>query len=258
MKGKSQIFDTSETWFKEIDAPREKGYEDTLVARFDYIFPDYHVARFKQTITDIDGNTSRPDLAMIRKDYSAWIVVEVEIASHPYSDVASQVSVFRKGIYGYENATYLCTKNGDIVLDKMKKLIEDESPSVMVVVNEAKPDWKKRLKRDYECEICVFQVYRSTEPTEVFRISGYYPFIIEETTRCEFPRDLRTTALRLDEPAVIDAQDGDLVEVIYRQRTYEWKKRANYLTPTGYLPIPVDREYAISRTRQGEYILEII
>ena len=132
MIGKSKVLDTNPDWYDEIDGTSfyEINFEEILLSKINYVYPDFWGVKFSITITNLDGESSKPDLAIIRKDYMEWYVIEVEMGRHSWEDhVEKQVRVFSTGIYPAEKiAKYMKDKNDELDKGKLEEMITNYQP----------------------------------------------------------------------------------------------------------------------------------
>src|SRR4051812_29337503 len=86
------------SWFYEL---RALGYysegelESTIQQHVVSLFLDYYVFPFKKGVKgNVTGVTKKPDLAMVRRDFQGWGMIEVELDTHQLSHVIEQTQVF--------------------------------------------------------------------------------------------------------------------------------------------------------------------
>jgi len=67
------------------DAPNETEFEYTVARILSCVYPDFLCIVFGGGFK-YDDRISRPDLAMIARDFSHWFIIEVELVSHSFMD----------------------------------------------------------------------------------------------------------------------------------------------------------------------------
>src|ERR1700675_1274988 len=90
-------------WYDELRAIAyygESEMESWILQHAKSLFPYHFVLPFKTDIPSMStGDRRRPDLALIRRDFSDWAVVEIELERHPLGHVVEQTRVFAEGAY---------------------------------------------------------------------------------------------------------------------------------------------------------------
>src|SRR6266852_3921922 len=90
-------------WYDELRAVAyyvESNLENWILQHAKSIFPHHFLIPFKKGVLGkTTPATKRPDLALIRRDFSAWAIIEVEIERHELAHVLDQTRVFVEGNY---------------------------------------------------------------------------------------------------------------------------------------------------------------
>ena len=80
------LIPTDADWYDELKAVGYYGESDLereVRQHVRSLFPDFYVFPFKtRIISRLTSQTNKPDLAMVRRDFKAWGVIEVELAEH--------------------------------------------------------------------------------------------------------------------------------------------------------------------------------
>ena len=126
---------------------------------------------------------------MIRRDFSAWGVIEVEIAEHEIKHVLEQTRVFVAGDYNApEMADYIrrqlkthCGKKAGFA--RLTDLLSAKLPSVLVITDTHVDNWQQQLEAA-GVTMCVFEIYKSTRGRYVYRTSGKYPSVPAQEAHC--------------------------------------------------------------------------
>lgn len=264
MIGKSKILDTNSDWFDEIDPLSfyEKHFEETFLSKIHEVYPDFIGIPFSLKVTANNSENSKPDLAMIRKDYKEWYVIETEMGRHSWvGHVEKQVRVFSTGYYPPKKvAEYIKLKNSTLDLVKLENMIESMQPKVMVIVNEPKPLWEKEIKK-YNSYLSVFQIYKGLNGFELYRISGDTPFIYRDKSHCAFLKGLSNT-MEIYTPSFIQEENDTEVDIFFRGKKTKWKifkdGGKTYIVISGRTHfLQLEKKYIIYVSNQNEYYLDI-
>src|SRR5437660_11986177 len=99
-------------WYDELKAVGyygESELEHFIRQHVTSVFPDFYVFPFKKDVMHRGtGIKKKPDLAMVRHDFKAWGIIEVELSGHKLNHVLEQTECFVEGYYNAsEVATYM-------------------------------------------------------------------------------------------------------------------------------------------------------
>ncbi len=264
MIGKSKILDTNVDWFDEIDPLSfyEKHFEETFLSKIHEVYPDFIGIPFSLKISTIDKENSKPDLAMIRKDYKEWYIIEAEMGRHPWEGhVEKQVRVFSNGIYNKKKISqYIYSKNNDFDIIELEKMVENFAPKVMVIVNEHKTDWEIKIKK-YKAYLSVFQIYKGLNGFELFRISGDTPFVYRDKSHCSFVKGLSNT-MEVYTPTFITETDNTKIIITFRGKKTQWIVKIDsgklFIVFSGRTHfLQLEKKYILYISDANEYFLEI-
>jgi len=147
-------FFTEHSAFAPIPDPLEEHYENWIYKFRSRLFPDHHCYRYKPLLTTDLTSGVRPDLVLIDKDYSDWVLVEVEKFSHSWSShVSPQLEKFRAAKIGIIEVNKLFNAADDLTYDRLKTLMISQTPRILVICND-KPTWSENfLSNDAELMI---------------------------------------------------------------------------------------------------------
>jgi hypothetical protein len=96
----------------DADAAREPEFEYKVAKALMCVYPDYKCIVFNGGFRFYDA-VSRPDLALIAKDYSHWFIIEVELISHSLNrHVLPQIRAFQYGTPEPDCITVLARETG--------------------------------------------------------------------------------------------------------------------------------------------------
>jgi hypothetical protein len=223
-------------WFERlslISYYSESDFEKRLVDQSSALFEDYFVIPFKKTISHVNDirATTTPDLAFIKRDYSSWLLVEVELKGHTYEHVKAQVDIMRKPHYNAAEVTKYILGKASHILDPpsftfdeplLAKLINSEAPKVLVIVDETHKEWEAQLKK-INVLLCVIQMYKNGTGEEIMRIKGQYPRIFTGTVHCKIAKDPANALEVINSHELIDKKNtGDLIDIYLNDSLTKW------------------------------------
>jgi len=173
-------------WYDELRTIAfysEAELERKILQHANAVFRGYHVFPFKLDVRGrTAGSVKRPDLALIRKDFAAWALVEVELKAHTLTHVLEQTGVFVDGDYNalelseYAKAQLKKVCNKTVSIARLLKLFSENAPSILVVADEHQPTWKTALGKS-GIRYGVFEVYKSVAGHFLYRTLGEYPVV---------------------------------------------------------------------------------
>jgi hypothetical protein len=181
------------TWYDELKAVGyygESELEREIRQHLRSLFPDFFVFPFKKDVVSRStAETNRPDLAMVRKDFTSWGVIEVELSEHDLDHVLKQTSCFVDGSYNApEMAEYIrgqmkrhCKKS--VSLTRLRKLIGDELPTVVVIADAHVDSWQTQLEA-VGIDLCIFEIFKNTRGRYIYRTMGDYPTVPLREAHC--------------------------------------------------------------------------
>ena len=270
MIGKSKVLriddDSFPEWYDEIDPISfyEKHFETTFLEKVSVVYPDFIGIPFALQIEDMYGEKSKPDLAIIRKDYKEWYIIEAEMGRHSWEGhVEKQVSVFTNGIYEKNRiANYIFDKDSSNTLDlkSLENMVNLIRPKVMVVVNEYKPDWQNKIRK-YKAYLSVFQIFKGVNGFEVFRVEGDTPFIFRDKSHCDFVKG-SSNILTVYTPTFITEPDDEEIHITFKMKKTKWIKKSGpkgtvvliFRGATTFLQL--EKKYILYITDKNEYFLD--
>ena len=272
MIGKTKVLRVDEEsnpeWYDEIDPISfyEKHFETTFLEKINVVYPDFIGVAFSLSIENEYGEKSkRPDLAIVRRDYKEWYIIEAEMGRHSWEDhVEKQVKIFTSGVYEkHRIANYIFEKDTSNTLELshlIQMVSEIPNPKVMVIVNEHKPDWKAKIKK-YKAFISVFQIYKGLNGFEIYRLEGDTPFIYRASSHCDFVKG-SSNMLKVYTPTFITEEDGSEIILVFKGRKTRWIK-ATEKNDTVILIfrgastfLQLEKKYLLYVTNENEYFLD--
>lgn len=263
MLGKSKILDYNNEWYDEIDANSfyEKDLENTILSKMESVYPNYIGVPFSLKISNPNGEISIPDFVLVRNDYKEWYIIEVEMSRHSWENhVEKQVRVFSTGFYPMDKvAEYIRDKNSSFKIDRLRFMVDNYPPKVMVIVNERMPDWENKIK-NYDAFISVFQIYKGTSGIDVFRVEGDTPLIVKNKSHCAFLKG-GSNILEVFSPSFIGKTHESILEITYNGKKTKWKiideNNRVFLISVGYNILPIEKKYVLIQSELNEYYMRI-
>lgn len=242
-------------------AQYERDYERLILGHAGLLFPGFVAVEFKQPITSVYG-TAIPDIALIDREYRAWWVVEVELASHDLDrHVEPQVQVLSTGEYGELHARALGATAGHISLNRCIEMVRWVPPKVLVVVNAPARTWSERL-RQYDVKVAIVEVFRSGRNRDVLQLNGDPPESLGTALTTGEIDPCLPSSLRVHSPAALPVQNGERLTLWFEGGTTDWQRVDTggqvWLMPSGRCPIPPRaRAFLIKRDGEGALTLRI-
>jgi hypothetical protein len=248
-------------WFEQVEPSTftESELEERVILHAPSVYPEYFVVPFKCTVNSEHG-TARADLAFIAKNYKEWrAVVEIEMGYHSLSHhVEPQVQKLADAYYDENIITYLGSAIPTLDRSRLVDLVSMVQPQVVVIVNQPKPDWEKALAK-YGAIIVVFELFRSSDHQEIFRVNGEYPTqYILSISKCTF-HPLVKRLLKVRDPAALSLPNREIIVLRYNNCITEWRRAdaegSVWLQPMGRNPLVPEHEYEIFRQSDETLIL---
>lgn len=210
----------------DADAASEIQFEGIVARALACVYQDYNVIVFGGSFR-YEGYTSRPDLALIAKDYSHWFIIEVELISHSLSGhVLPQVRAFQYGDAQPDCITILARETG-LPRDRIETFLKVVPRSVAVVANKRHREWEIALG-SHEIQLLSVSSFRSAAGIEAIEVDGRLEVRQEHlgfgtfsaTDRgLRFPRSVRLPdgEIMLDEPS-----GASSLWIVTRDDSYAW------------------------------------
>lgn len=277
----SKIWSTLEKkWYEELKviAPyREYQYDRSIQSNLQTLFPEFIAIPYGRKIAQKGEDAgSRPDFALIRKDFGEWWIVEVERIEDKLSHVRGQIETFINGEYNATvEAKYITKHNKNLSYSDIYPLTQNP-PNVLMIVDNMNSEWLAEFKT-VSVSICILKIFRN-QKGDLYNISGDYPYIYEDSSNCHFSNAMQNL-LKLINPDILDplmkAQKMSLFQKIFKGKdknptgTYrinhrgqisEWKRiddnGETYLQPLGPVGTRVNESYVLKRTSTNLLILD--
>lgn len=233
-------------WYHELSPSTyfsEEDLERMILLNFRSIFPRHKLFVYKRDLWDpVNNRNKRADFAMVHENYDEWYIIEVELSGHSLGHVKDQIESFYNCEFGEEHVDSIAEKDSSFDREKISNMIINRPPKLLVIVNEPKPIWEKELEV-FQCDICVFQVYRNHNRRNLFRINGKYPQIGDLYSFCKYIKQVPYSVV-LDSHSFLDRfgiHDGGEIEIDYDGKLSKWRRiddrRKTYLVSDSDYPI---------------------
>jgi hypothetical protein len=250
-------------WFDSIspESIYESDFEELLLSNAGHLYPGFFAARFKATVESEHGR-AKADRALIDKIYRTWWVVEVELGSHPLrGHVQEQVAVLSTAKYGEREAEALAAQSDELDREALLEMMRGRQPRVLVIVNQAKPDWMPALAR-YDALVGVAELFRSRrDHMSVLRINGEHPEEIGDIVSMCRVDGVVPNSLRVDSPANLGFGADERTEIWFDGSLTEWARLDSattaWLVPVRRNPLPSGpRSFSLRRGDDGRLVLD--
>ena len=190
-------------WFEEIEPTsfyNEEDLERSVLLNLQKLFPDFIAVTFKRKVRNTKtGIKNAPDLTIIKKDYSEWYIIEVELSNHNIKHIEQQVGTFFHANYDKTDSDYLIKKDkGLFDEDRLENLICSEAPKLLVIANSANEAIKNSIDV-YSCSLCIFQMFLDKDGNPFYRLDGEYPLVYSQFCFCRLTKRLPFTIQLLDD-----------------------------------------------------------
>jgi hypothetical protein len=173
----SRIFSGND-WYQEIDlgSQSEKDISNLFKSHAPSLFPGIEAFEFEHVLKT-GGRTTRADLCLINNSLNRWYIVEVEKSSHDYHDhILPQLRRFKSAIYDDDLIKRFVANNGARVTSAMEKLMLENPPGFLVVVDfNKKNEWRRPLKSE-RVSLLELRLFRNDEfNRHMIHIEGELP-----------------------------------------------------------------------------------
>lgn len=237
----------------------ESEFEEHLLSQAPHIYPHHHLVRFKPLLVSEHGS-AKPDLALIDKQYRNWWIVEVELGTHSFEEhVQKQVRVFATAEYGRHLTPLLMASAPWLHQPSVEDMLIGDPPRILVLVNEAKPDWAVGLQQ-WDIILGIVEIFRNDRNQVILRVNGEHPsdcgaFI----TSCRVDPHLRRS-LVIESPGGVGVRNGQEVELWFEGGITQWRRvdagGSALLMPLNRCPLSgVSGRYDIVRADDGRLML---
>ena len=189
----------------DADAAREPDFEYKVAKALMCVYPDYKCIVFNGGFRFYDA-VSRPDLALIAKDYSHWFIIEVELISHSLNrHVLPQIRAFQYGTPEPDCVTVLARETG-LPESQVRTFLNVVPRSVAVIANKRSRDWEIALD-SHQVQYLAVSAYKSSNGVEAIEIDGRLSVQKEHLGYGTF----FTTARSLRFPKTVNLPDGEVM-----------------------------------------------
>ena len=222
--------DIKKIWYKEIvpsSFMNEGDLEHTVLAYLSVYLKDHQVVKCKMYVKNVKTRrTNQPDLAIIKKDYKEWYLVEVELSSHRFKHIEEQIATFTNCDYNDSHASYLYKHNKGIFdEDKLMQMVAKYPPNVMVIVNDNNCKWIDSLEK-YKCKVGIFQIYYDKNQNRLYRFHGHFPLMKHDFGTCTFVNGLPMMVELIEHDFLdgLDIANSDVISGVYNGKISKWKR----------------------------------
>jgi len=258
-------------WYHELKSIGYYGESDLereIRQHLRSLFPDFWVFPFKKKVVSRDtADIYKPDLAMVRKDFSAWGVIEIELSDHDFDHVLKQTVCFVEGKYDAPDmAAYIQRQmkthcGTSVGLPRLRKLLGDEIPTVLVIADAQVDTWKKQLKAS-GIDLCVFQIFKSQGGRHIYRTLGDYPAVAVQEAHCRRHQSLSNVIEVIGPFQFKKLRNKKHIDIVFDSHLTRWAvftdNGQKYLRFMGKVnPLPPNATYVLFSDRAHKYYFRI-
>jgi hypothetical protein len=192
-----------ERW--DADATSETQFEYIVAKALSCIYSKYNCILFGGGFR-LDDQVSRPDLALIAKDYSHWFIIEVELITHSLQGhVLPQVRAFQYGDPQPDCVKILARETG-LPASQIQTFLRAVPRSVAVIVNKRNREWEIALG-SLQVQMLTVTAFKSSAGVEAVEVDGQLAVLQEHLGFGTFSATYRS--LRF--PASVKLPDGEIM-----------------------------------------------
>jgi len=246
-------------WYETLPphAIPDTAFEELLHPRADLLFPGFFSVRLRYRVSNDKGHAG-PQLALIEQTYRSWWLVLLETGEPPPAEfIKLQAEIVRAARFGREFATLLASRNSQIDLPSVEKLVLNEVPGLFVILGHPPAPQLD----DPAVRIGIAEVFRSPRGEQILRINGRHPEVPDERLgTCERKWRLTPSIFRLvliNPASVIIPQTFEMeVEGTVSTWTCFKKGTEQLLVAQGAVHLPAEQDlFALLRGKTGRYRL---
>lgn len=253
-------------WYQGV-AALENFYEIELEQKIHKhasdAFNGYFTIKGKFTFSNPARETSDGDLILISKDFSRWLIVEVELVGKSLTHTRKQLRVFTKAKYDIDDLINYCV-NQDASFDEHRLKLSTlfvNSPEVLVIFDSYHKKKLSQLQNEFKrIKICVFEVYKTNlHDFETYRISGDYPYITSGYTYLKPSSEFEI--YQLERPDLMNGIPRGSMDVYYRMAKYRsllMEDKGNLYLKIPRNPFTPGKELTLSKTHDGKFIIDLL
>ncbi len=256
-------------WYDKLRAVAYYGeteLEDWIYQHANSFFPHHYVIPFKKIVSSKrTRETGKPDLALIRHDFSSWVVVEVELSKHTLDHVLGQARVFLHGEYNlleiaqYVRGQLLRLYSKHVALRRLMNLFDSASPSILVIADEYVEDWKKELGK-LGVQFGIVEIYKNFRGHYIYRTFGEYPIVEAGSAQCRRHPQLANVLEVVGKFTFTQLNERGYIDVFYDEYLTQWdlfkESGRQYLRFIGISnPLTLSRSdtYGLYRDKSNKY-----
>jgi hypothetical protein len=248
--------------YEQVFYDNELHFTDIVKIEMSKVLPGFAILGFSPFIIGDEGTRRRPDLALVARNYSMWVVVEVELENHSLDHhVVPQIQAFVSGRYGESHADLLYERDPSLSQDRLRELVKFVPPIVSVIVNSRSVlnDGWEVLESEHSAQLTFLESYRSQDGDVIVSVSGYLP-APQPRPIARLRKQEMMNALFCSRPTDIPAALGDSIRMYWGERPHVWQilrtmDSVVLLAPGGFTVRP-DRNYEVLQTDDGRFRLQ--
>jgi len=248
--------------YEQVFYDNESHFTVIVKTELGKVLPGFAIVDFSPFVIGDEGSRRRPDLAFVARNYSMWVVVEVELDKHPLDlHVVPQIQAFTSGRYSESHAALLYDKDPTLDLERLCDLTNHVPPVVSVVVNSRSVlgnGWGV-VESEHSAKLTFLESFRADDGDVIVSISGYLP-APESRRIARLRKQQMMNALLCSRPADIPEAIGDVIRLYWGDRPHFWQiirtKDSVILQAPGGFTVRSDRNYEVIQTDEGRFRLQ--
>jgi hypothetical protein len=237
----------------------EAEFESLVQQHSASLFPGFLAARFDPLFQTPLGDV-KPDLILVDKEYRAWFIVEVELATHSVTrHVKPQIEKIQVARPTEAHANWLVDRGAQWDPLRLRRLMLGAPHGTVLLANAPTPHWDDALRTLPGIIRGVVEVYRSRLNRTILRINGSQPQAPGEMVSRLTPGvGFFSNAYQIDLPSALP-MDLEYLDVVSTGVSVRYRVKQiggdRYLFPTPSVKVP-DRAVRLMVDEAGVYRIE--
>ncbi|QEC67928.1 hypothetical protein FRZ67_11680 [Panacibacter ginsenosidivorans] len=183
----------------------EPDFEKKLKRHATKIFENYYVFNFKFELScdAIPGKKFEPDLILVSKNFTKWVIVEVELCKPPTEHTRNQITCFSNPKFKPDDLVeYILKEDPSLspLKDEFIKCVSNIPPDLIVVLDDySEKVFKKFYEHKKQLKICVMEVYKRIGYIyEGYRFGGDYPYELTRFSKLKYSDEQHYEVMKRD------------------------------------------------------------
>jgi hypothetical protein len=200
---------------------------------------------------------------LISKDFTKWLIVEVELVAKSLTHTRKQLRVFTSAIYNIDALIDYCVGQ-DASLDIFRaqlRILFGIPPEVMVIFDSYHKKKLQQLQNEFKSiKICVFEVYKTNlHDFETYRLSGDYPYITSGYSYLKPSSGFEI--YHVQRPDLMNGIPRGPMDVLYQMAKIKgllMEDKGKVYLKISNNPFTPGKQLTLSKTHDGRFIIDPI